>query len=116
MGLVHGAYCLGCCWFLMGLLFIGGIMNPLWIGGIALYVLLEKFAPRGHQLRRATGHRVGGGRICPDLPGRLSPTGERAMVDWYVEGVEFGTCSCDYGCPCQFNLLRHSGSGVVQTA
>ena len=24
------------------------------------------------------------------------------IVDWYVEGVEFGNCNCDYGCPCQF--------------
>jgi predicted metal-binding membrane protein len=55
MGLVHGAFCLGCCWFLMGLLFVGGVMNPFWIGGIALYVLLEKLAPRGDHLSRASG-------------------------------------------------------------
>ena len=55
MGLVHGAFCLGCCWFLMGLLFVGGVMNPFWIGGIALYVLLEKLAPRGEHLSRASG-------------------------------------------------------------
>src|SRR6516162_18888 len=41
MGLEHGAYCLGCCWFLMGLLFFGGIMNLFWIAGLALFVLLE---------------------------------------------------------------------------
>jgi predicted metal-binding membrane protein len=55
LGVAHGAYCVGCCWFLMGLLFVGGVMNPFWIGGIALYVLLEKFAPRGLLLSRATG-------------------------------------------------------------
>ena len=48
MGLEHGLYCLGCCWVLMGLLFYGGVMNPLWIGGLALYVLAEKLAPAGH--------------------------------------------------------------------
>ena len=42
MGLVHGAFCVGCCWFLMGLLFFGGVMNLYWIAGIALFVLFEK--------------------------------------------------------------------------
>ena len=42
MGLEHGAYCVGCCWLLMALLFVGGIMNLYWIGALALYVLLEK--------------------------------------------------------------------------
>ncbi len=55
MGLVHGGYCLGCCWFLMALLFVGGVMNPFWIGALALYVLLEKLAPRGQWLSRASG-------------------------------------------------------------
>ena len=39
----------------MALLFVGGVMNPAWIGGIALYVLAEKLAPRGHLLSRAGG-------------------------------------------------------------
>jgi predicted metal-binding membrane protein len=55
MGLVHGAYCLGCCWFLMTLLFVGGVMNPFWIGALALYVVLEKLAPGGPWLSRASG-------------------------------------------------------------
>ena len=55
MGLEHGAYCLGCCWFLMGLLFFGGIMNLFWIAGLAVYVLLEKTIPFGHWLGRAVG-------------------------------------------------------------
>lgn len=55
MGLHHGAYCLGCCWFLMGLLFFGGIMNLYWIAGLAAYVLLEKTAPMGRWLARGTG-------------------------------------------------------------
>ena len=42
MGWEHGLYCLGCCWILMGLLFVGGVMNLLWIAGLALFVLLEK--------------------------------------------------------------------------
>jgi len=55
MGLVHGAYCVGCCWFLMGLLFYGGVMNLYWIAGIALFVLLEKTVPAGHWLSNITG-------------------------------------------------------------
>lgn len=47
MGLGHGAYCVGCCWVLMVLLFIGGVMNLLWVGAIALLVLLEKILPQG---------------------------------------------------------------------
>jgi predicted metal-binding membrane protein len=48
MGLEHGAFCTGCCWFLMALLFYGGIMNLFWIIGLAVFVLLEKVAPAGH--------------------------------------------------------------------
>lgn len=55
MGLRHGAFCLGCCWFLMGLLFFGGVMNLYWIVGLAVYVLLEKTIPLGHWLARAAG-------------------------------------------------------------
>jgi predicted metal-binding membrane protein len=55
MGLDHGAFCLGCCWFLMALLFFGGIMNLWWIGGLALYVLLEKTVPAGHWLGYGLG-------------------------------------------------------------
>ena len=55
MGLEHGAFCLGCCWFLMGLLFYGGVMNLYWVAGFALFVLLEKTIPAGHWLGRVTG-------------------------------------------------------------
>jgi predicted metal-binding membrane protein len=47
MGLRLGAYCVGCCWILMGLLFVGGVMNLLWIAAIAIFVLLEKTIPLG---------------------------------------------------------------------
>lgn len=55
MGIVHGTWCLGCCWLLMALLFVGGVMSPFWIGALALYVLLEKLGPRGDRLGRAAG-------------------------------------------------------------
>jgi len=47
MGLTHGAYCLGCCWLLMALLFACGVMNLVWIAGLAIVVLIEKVAPWG---------------------------------------------------------------------
>ncbi|MFC3282727.1 DUF2182 domain-containing protein [Litchfieldella rifensis] len=55
MGLRHGVYCVGCCWVLMLLLFVGGVMNLLWIAGLALWVLVEKLAPAGHWLGRGMG-------------------------------------------------------------
>ena len=55
MGLEHGAYCLGCCWVLMGLLFFGGVMNLLWIATIAAFVLIEKLAPAGAAAGRVVG-------------------------------------------------------------
>ncbi len=45
MGVIHGGYCVGCCWGLMILLFVGGVMNLLWVAAIAIYVLLEKILP-----------------------------------------------------------------------
>lgn len=55
MGLAHGSYCLGCCWFLMALLFFGGVMNLYWIAGLTAFVLLEKTLPQGHWFGRAAG-------------------------------------------------------------
>ena len=47
MGLSHGAFCLGCCWLIMLLLFVGGVMNIVWIAAITIFVLLEKVLPIG---------------------------------------------------------------------
>jgi predicted metal-binding membrane protein len=55
MGLEHGAYCLGCCWFLMALLFVGGIMNLYWVAGIAAFVLIEKTVPMGQWIAKTAG-------------------------------------------------------------
>jgi predicted metal-binding membrane protein len=55
MGMQHGAYCLGCCWVLMGLLLVLGVMNLLWIAALAGFVLVEKVAPGGHWIGRVTG-------------------------------------------------------------
>jgi len=55
MGLRHGAFCAGCCWALMALLFVGGVMNLLWVAFLALFVLIEKVVPAGGWLGRAGG-------------------------------------------------------------
>jgi predicted metal-binding membrane protein len=55
MGAEHGAFCLGCCALLMTLLFVGGIMNLLWVAAIAVFVLLEKVVPAGETVARAAG-------------------------------------------------------------
>jgi predicted metal-binding membrane protein len=55
MGLQHGRYCVGCCWLLMGLLFVLGVMNLLWVAVIAAFVLTEKVAPAGPWVTRGTG-------------------------------------------------------------
>lgn len=55
MGLRHGAWCVGCCWLLMGLLFVAGVMNLAWVAAIAAFVLLEKAVPHGDRVGRAAG-------------------------------------------------------------
>jgi predicted metal-binding membrane protein len=55
MGFRHGAYCLGCCWALMCLLFVVGIMNLLWIGILTGFVLIEKIGPAGAITSRIAG-------------------------------------------------------------
>jgi predicted metal-binding membrane protein len=55
LGLRHGTYCVGCCWALMALLFIVGVMNVLWITLIALLVLAEKLTSIGRLIARVAG-------------------------------------------------------------
>ena len=55
LGARHGAYCIGCCWVLMALLFVGGVMNVLWIALITIFVLLEKVVPAGRVISRVAG-------------------------------------------------------------
>lgn len=55
MGIEHGAFCLGCCWVLMLLLFVGGVMNLAWVAALTALVLVQKIAPGGAMLSRVTG-------------------------------------------------------------
>jgi predicted metal-binding membrane protein len=60
MGLKHGVYCVGCCWILMCLLFVAGVMNLLWVATIAAFVLVEKLAPAGGLVGRIGGIALAG--------------------------------------------------------
>ena len=53
MGLAHGLYCIGCCAVLMLLLFVGGVMNLVWIAALTLFVAIEKLAPFGERAAKA---------------------------------------------------------------
>jgi predicted metal-binding membrane protein len=55
VGALHGAFCVGCCWMLMALLFVGGVMNLAWIAALAVLVLVEKVFPAGQWVGRAAG-------------------------------------------------------------
>jgi len=55
LGMRHGVYCLGCCWLLMLLLFVGGVMNLAWIAALAVLVLAEKVLPGGRWVARGAG-------------------------------------------------------------
>lgn len=55
MGFRHGLFCVGCCWALMAVMFVGGVMNPLWLVGLAVFVLVEKLAPWGGRFSQLAG-------------------------------------------------------------
>ena len=55
MGVRHGLFCVGCCWALMALLFVGGVMNLAWIAALSIAVAVEKLAPGGERLASALG-------------------------------------------------------------
>ena len=76
MGIVHGAYCVGCCAALMLLLFVGGVMNLVWIAGLSILVLIEKLLPYGMSLRVPIGVLLmiaGAALIFPTMTGWYSP-------------------------------------------
>ena len=55
LGVHHGTYCVGCCWTLMALLFVGGVMNLIWIAALTLIVLVEKLLPSGAVFGKVSG-------------------------------------------------------------
>jgi predicted metal-binding membrane protein len=66
MGLNHGSVCVGCCWMLMALLFVMGVMNLLWVAAISVLVLIEKATPFGRSIARASGMAmIAAGALMP---------------------------------------------------
>ena len=55
MGIRHGAYCLGCCWALMFVLFVVGVMNLAWVAALTAFILAEKFGHTGARVARVGG-------------------------------------------------------------
>ncbi len=55
MGMAHGTYCVGCCWALMGVLFVVGVMNLVWVAAMTIFVLVEKIGPAGAWVARVAG-------------------------------------------------------------
>ena len=55
MGVRHGAYCVACCWALMALLFVAGVMNLWWVAALAVFVLAERVLPGGQAVSRIGG-------------------------------------------------------------
>lgn len=64
MGLRHGAYCVGCCWVLMALLFVAGVMNLFWVAVIALFVMAEKILAKGELLGYVAGMALVSGGVA----------------------------------------------------
>ncbi|EHJ91490.1 DUF2182 domain-containing protein [Vreelandella boliviensis] len=63
MGIKHGAYCTGCCWALMLLMFVGGVMSLVWMAGLALYLLAEKLLPQAERISQISGGLLAGAGV-----------------------------------------------------
>jgi predicted metal-binding membrane protein len=60
MGVRHGLFCVGCCWLLMAVLFVVGVMNLLWVAALAALVFVEKLVPVGPAVGRVAGVAMAG--------------------------------------------------------
>ena len=58
MGVKHGLICLGCCWALMGLLFVAGVMNLAWVAALTAVIIIEKLHPAGVKIGKFLGGAV----------------------------------------------------------
>lgn len=73
MGFQHGAYCLGCCWSLMAVMFVMGTMNLVWMGILSLVIFVEKIVPHGIRMGKAVGvGLIGLGLLMAVSPNTLS--------------------------------------------
>ena len=55
LGVHHGVFCVGCCWALMGVLFVVGVMNLAWVAALTVFILIEKFGGNGPLIARVGG-------------------------------------------------------------
>ena len=75
MGLRHGLFCLGCCWALMLLLFVGGVMNLFWVLILTMAVIAEKIFPWGLLMSKALGGVLLAAAAYLAISAYFSPTG-----------------------------------------
>ena len=81
LGVRHGAFCVGCCWLLMLLVWIGGMSNLIWMAAISLIVIAEKTAPHGVLLAKGTGAvLIGLGLMCLAVPGSAAWLSDEALA------------------------------------
>src|SRR5262249_14734458 len=120
LGLRHGGYCVGCCWVLMALLFVGGVMNVLWIALLALLVLLEKLTPIGRWIARAAGAACVAAGCCflsQSLPPRRSRESRLSPITTIACWIPSGTCPYSavdrrtVRC-CHAGAMRHTARSV----
>ncbi len=73
MGLRHGLSCLGCCWALMAVMYVVGVMNLMWMALLGILMLIEKVWKYGQQVRKISGARfIIMGRHCPHISSQLA--------------------------------------------
>src|ERR687885_614899 len=76
MGATHGLFCLGCCWGIMAVLFVVGLMNLGWMAALSLLIMAEKVTPRGVAIGRVVGGLfVALGVLMALQPGLFPATG-----------------------------------------
>jgi predicted metal-binding membrane protein len=73
MGASHGAHCLGCCWGIMAVLFVVGLMNLAWMAALSVLILVEKVVPKGTALGRLIGVAFMVLGVCISVQPRLIP-------------------------------------------
>ena len=71
----HGLYCIGCCWALMAVLFVVGLMNLAWMAAIAVIFLAEKNWRHGVGLTKVVGTAVIGFGVAVLIHPALLPSG-----------------------------------------
>lgn len=96
LGMRHGAFCVGCCGLPMALLFVGGIMNLIWIAAPTLFVLVEKLMPAGAAFGRVSGALMILWAGAALLPSCLKPRDTFEEAGAIHGGYMMGRCGCNF--------------------